>query len=227
MNMKIKLYLLIFLFLPAFLYAQDGPKFDAANGISTINTGSHMRGKEVNYEIPFKNSGNQDLKIYSVVTSCGCSTALLSSDSLKPGESGTIKFTFNGNGFGEIAKNVMVSTNEPDGNNNHTITMVMKMVEPLTFNPGSIISSGKVGDEINQTATILNSLENEVTITEVSSNSPAVKVTSDKTSLNSGESASLSISIKLYEESPVNAAIIIKTSEGEFQLPILVDIKNN
>jgi hypothetical protein len=181
----------------------------------------------VNYEIPIKNSGNQDLKIFSVVTSCGCSTALLSSDTLKPGETGSIKFTFNGNGFGEISKNVMVSTNEAEGSNNHTITMVMKMVEPLTLNPGSIISSGKVGEEINQTATISNSLENQVTITEVSSNSPAVKVTSDKMSLNSGETASLNISVKIYEESPVNAAIIIKTSEGEFQLPILVDIKNN
>jgi hypothetical protein len=225
--MKFKLYLLIFLFLPAFLYAQDGPKFEAGDGSTTINTGSHMRGKEVNYEIPIRNSGNRDLKIFSVATSCGCSSALLSSDSLKPGETGTIKFTFNGNGYGELTKNVMVSTNEAEGNNNHSITMVMKMVEPLTLNPASIISSGKVGDEITQTATILNSLDKTVTITEVTSNSPAVKVTSDKTSLNEGETASLSISVKLYEESPVNAAIIIKTSEGEFQLPILVDIKSN
>lgn len=225
--MKFKLYLLIFLLLPAFLYAQDGPKFDVGDGSTTINTGSHMRGKEVNYEIPFRNSGNQDLRIISVATSCGCSSALISSDTLKPGESGTIKFTFNGNGYGEVSKNVMVSTNEAEGSNNHSITMVMKMVEPLTLSPASIISSGKVGDEIIQNATILNSLDNEVIITEVTSNSPAVKVSSDKTSINAGETASISISVKLYEESPVNAAVIIKTSAGEFQLPILVDIKSN
>ena len=49
---------------------------------------------------------------------------------------------------------------------------------------------------------------------------------SDKTEIGNGEAASFSISIKIYEDSPVNAAVIIKTSEGEFQIPILVDVKS-
>jgi hypothetical protein len=42
--------------------------------------------------------------------------------------------------------------------------------------------------------------------------------------ISSGETATLSISVKLYEDSPVNAAVFIRTSEGEFQIPILVDV---
>jgi pSer/pThr/pTyr-binding forkhead associated (FHA) protein len=213
-----------FLFIPALLFAQTGPKFEITGG-DKIDLGDHLQGKEVKYEIVFKNSGDEDLKVTNVSTTCGCSTALLSKDLIPPGGEGSIQFTFNGNGYGKVTKGVVVYTNEPTSI--HNISMTMNMVQPLILDPASIITSGKVGEEINQTATLKNSFDKVVTISEVTSNSPAVKVSSDRTELNSGESASLNISIKIYEESPVNAAVIIKTSEGEYQIPILVDIKNN
>jgi hypothetical protein len=222
--MKKSIFLIIFLFFPVYILAQSGPNFNIDGG-ETIKTGNHIRGKEVNYEIQFSNTGDAGLKIYSVVTTCGCSSALLSKDSLLPGESGTIKFTFNGNGFGEVQKNVVISTNEPI-TNNHIIVMVMNMVDPLTINPASIMANGKVGDEISQIVTLSNTLTNTITINEVISNSPAVVVVSDKTTINSGEAASFNISIKIYEDSPVNAAITIKTSEGEYNIPIFVDVKS-
>jgi hypothetical protein len=225
-----RIYTLLFFLLlaplapqPVLLFAQTGPKFEAIEG-DNINTGNHLRGKEVQYEIKFKNSGDADLKIEGVSTSCGCSSALVSSDLLKPGEEGIIKFTFNGHGMGQVQKSVMVSTNENPGTT-HTIAVVMNMVDPVTLTPASIITEGNVGDEINQTATILNSFDKSITINEISSNSPVVKVSSDRNEINQGEAASISISIKLYEESPVNAAVFIKTTEGEFQIPIFVDVK--
>ena len=219
-----KLLLLLFLFLPLTLFAQNGPKFELFEG-ETINTGAHIRNTEVHYEIKFKNSGDDTLKIISVSATCGCSSALTSSSVFLPGEEGSIQFTFNGMGMGPITKSVVVSTNEPV-NNSHFVNIVMNMVDPVTLTPASIITEGKVGDELKQTATMVNSLDKIISITEVTSNSPVVKVTSDKTEIGNGEAASFSISIKIYEDSPVNAAVIIKTSEGEFQIPILVDVKN-
>ena len=217
--------LLFFLLLPVIVFAQSGPKIEIEGG-NNINTGSHMRGKEVVYEIKFKNSGDADLKISSVQTTCGCSSALLAGDLIKPGESGSIKFTFNGQGFGMVSKNILVNTNETE-NNAHTLSLSMNMVDPITFNPQSIVTEGKVGDELQQTATITNALDKEIDITDISSNTPVIRITSDKTILNSGEAASLNIFIKIYEESAINAAIIIKTTEGEFQIPVLVDVKSN
>lgn len=221
---NIKLFTLLLLF-PLITFAQSGPKFETTEG-EDINTGSYLRGKEVVYEINFRNSGDQDLKINSVSTSCGCSSALLSNDVIKPGESGSIKFTFNGLGNGEVVKNVFVNTNETS-NSNHTLVIRMKMVEPLTITPSSVISSGKVGDEIKLTITLQNGFEKEIIINEISSNSPVVKILSDLSLLSPSESSVLEISIKIYEDSPVNAAIIIKTSEGDFQIPIFVDIASN
>jgi hypothetical protein len=207
-----------------FVFAQAGPKIEVEGG-ENLNAGNFIRGKQVDYEIKFKNVGDADLKISGVTTSCGCSSALLTSDLVKPGEGGSIKFTFNGNGFGQVKKSVMVTTNETD--NYHTINVSMNMVDPLTFAPQSIITEGKVGQELTQTATITNSLDKEIDITELTSNTPVIKITSDKMALRSGEAASLNILIKIYEESAINAAIIVKTTEGEFQIPVLVEVKAN
>lgn len=221
--MKItKLFFLLILFSPAFLFAQTGPKFEVEGG-ETINTGTHLRNKEVKYEIKFKNSGDEDLKILSVSATCGCSSALASNQDLKPGEEGIIDFTFNGIGMGPITKSIVVSTNEEE-NSSHTISLTMNMVDPVTLSPTSIVTQGKVGEEINQTATMIDGLDKPITINEVVSNSPAVKVSSDKNEIAKGETATINISIMIYEDSPVNAAVFIRTSEGEFQIPILVDV---
>ena len=217
-------YLAILLFIPLSLFSQQAPKFEIEGG-ETINTGEHPRGKEVQYDIVFKNAGNGELKINSVTTTCGCSSALTSGDVVKPGETATIKFTFNGNASGMVAKGVVVTTNEPAGNV-HNLTVQMNMVEPLALDPSSIMTQGKVGDELKQTVTLKNVLDKEVTITEITSNSPAVKVTSDKMTLQKSEAASIQIAIKIFEDAPVNAAVEIKTSEGTFQIPVFVDIKN-
>jgi hypothetical protein len=161
-----KLYLILFL-LPVLIMAQTGPKLEIEGG-ETINTGNHMRGKEVNYEIQFKNSGDADLAISGVSTSCGCSTALVSSNLVKPGESGSVKFTFNGNGFGNVTKSVTINTNETP-TAFHTVQLSMNMVEPITLNPQSIMTEGKVGEELKQTATIVNSLDKEVSLLELTS----------------------------------------------------------
>ena len=219
---KIKL-IIFFLFSVVIAHAQAGPKFEIAGG-DNINTGSHTRGKEVNYEIQFKNAGDSDLKINGIQTTCGCSSALSSSDLISPGESGIIKFTFNGNGFGQVTKSIVVSTNETE-NPYHTLMMTMNMLDPVTLTPQSIITEGKVGDELHQTATVLNSFDRDLIINEITSNTPVIKIESDKMQLGTGEAASLKISIKIYEESAINAAVIIKTSEGEFQIPVLVDVK--
>ncbi|MCX7878884.1 MAG: DUF1573 domain-containing protein, partial [Ignavibacteria bacterium] len=201
--MKIFFFLLINTIL-----AYSQPKLEVEKN---INAGDHIRGREVVIEITFRNSGNQDLKITNVTTSCGCSSALLTNDLLKPGETGSLKFTFNGQGFGVVSKNLTIFTNEPE-TNHHTLTVTMNMVDAVSYNPQSIITEGKVGEEIIKTAEITNSLDKEVDILEVTANTPVIKVSADKNALFKGDKARLDIAIKIYEDSPINAAIIIRTT---------------
>lgn len=218
-----KKFLFFLLLFNISILAQIGPKIEIVGG-NEIDAGSHKRNVPLTYDVTVKNIGDQELVITGIQTSCGCSSALSSSNNVPPGQTAVIKFNFNGVGMGKVTKALMITTNEPN-NPTHTVLISMNMVDPVTINPGSIIAEGKVGDELHQIASVLNSMDKDIDITEISSNTPVIKITSDKTTIKSGESASLDIAIKIYEESAINAAVFIKTSEGEFQIPILVDVK--
>jgi hypothetical protein len=83
----------------------EGNKFD----IDTL-----MAGSIVEKKITLKNAGSEKLTISKVEASCGCTGTLLSSETLKPGESGELLITFNSKGFsGQVHKTVSVTSNDP------------------------------------------------------------------------------------------------------------------
>lgn len=76
--------------------------------------GKVNEGAKVNYTFRFMNKGTSELIIKDVRSSCGCTAALLSSDTLKPGQEGTIKVEFNTqNRSGKNSKTITVQSNDP------------------------------------------------------------------------------------------------------------------
>lgn len=66
---------------------------------------------------PIQNTGNEPLLITSVVTSCGCTTASLSSSVIPPGQRADLKVTFDPNFHktsGPVTRLVWLRTNDPD-----------------------------------------------------------------------------------------------------------------
>ncbi|HEY7751916.1 MAG TPA: DUF1573 domain-containing protein, partial [Ignavibacteriaceae bacterium] len=53
--------------------------------------GKVIEGNKVNYTFQFQNNGSSTLTIKDIRTSCGCTAALVSKDSIEPGENGTLK----------------------------------------------------------------------------------------------------------------------------------------
>jgi hypothetical protein len=75
--------------------------------------GTLKQGDKTTHEFPFKNNGKRDLIIRDVQTSCGC-TAVDSKKVVKPGETSTIKVTFNSAGkTGKQNKSITIITNVP------------------------------------------------------------------------------------------------------------------
>lgn len=71
-------------------------------------------GKIVDHNFTITNTGGDLLKITNVRATCGCTVANPEKSELKPGESTTIKVSFNSNGrVGPQTKYVYVSTNDP------------------------------------------------------------------------------------------------------------------
>lgn len=70
-------------------------------------------GKVIDYTFKFQNSGTDTLLIKDVKTSCGCTAAIVSEKSLKPGQEGSIKVDFNTKNYdGRVTKSITVVTND-------------------------------------------------------------------------------------------------------------------
>jgi len=76
--------------------------------------GKVNEGDKVNYTFRFVNKGESVLQIKDIKTSCGCTAALVSNDSVPPGQEGTIKVEVNTkNRSGKMSKTVTVQSNDP------------------------------------------------------------------------------------------------------------------
>lgn len=80
----------------------------------THDFGKVEKGKVVDYSFRIVNNGNSVLNIKDIKTSCGCTAALVSSKSIKPGEDGTIKVELNTKGHtGRMVRTVTIKSNDP------------------------------------------------------------------------------------------------------------------
>lgn len=74
--------------------------------------GSVIQGEIVSYNFKFTNTGNADLVIAKVSTSCGCTASNYPVDPIKPGETKTIEAKFDSkNRLGFQNKRITVLTN--------------------------------------------------------------------------------------------------------------------
>ncbi|MFZ0456089.1 MAG: DUF1573 domain-containing protein [Ignavibacteriaceae bacterium] len=95
----------------------------------THDFGKVENGKVVDYIFKFVNQGNSVLNIQDIKTSCGCTAALVSSKTVKPGEDGTIKVELNTKGHtGKMVRTVTVKSNDPKAPTS-TLTIFAEVVK--------------------------------------------------------------------------------------------------
>ena len=94
--------------------------------------GEIKQGDQVSTEFVFTNSGKGVLNIRDIKASCGCTISNLEKNDLGPGESGSIKITFNSRGRRGIQqKSISVFSNDP-ANPTQRITIKAKVAEEET-----------------------------------------------------------------------------------------------
>lgn len=75
--------------------------------------GKVKEGLKVEYTFKFENKGTESLVVKDIKTSCGCTAAVVSNSSLKPGEVGSIKVNFDTkNRSGRNSKSITVVSND-------------------------------------------------------------------------------------------------------------------
>lgn len=151
------------------------PKITFEN--TQVDFGTLGQGKSVDLIYRFRNTGDQELTIGNIHTSCGCTNATALKRSLKPGESSEIRAKFNSGSFrGKITKTITVETNDPG--NRAVQLMVVGYVKPsVEVFPQSInFGTLKKGRTFQQTVVLKPEDPGKFTIRSVDARAPFITV---------------------------------------------------
>ena len=107
----------------------NAPVFQLAS--KTVDIGKMKASTQQDVEFKFQNTGKSDLVIRHIRSTCGCTAIQQGAQSIKPGESSTIKATFSSGGYsGKVSKAIYVYTNDPK--NSEVSLMLSADVEQVT-----------------------------------------------------------------------------------------------
>jgi hypothetical protein len=141
-----------------------------------FNFGEVLAGKAVEHEFKFKNSGDTELIIREVTTSCGCTAAIPSAAPVKPGEWGIIKATFDTAGRRSLqTKTVTVKSNDPV-RSSVMLKIEGRVVPIVDVNPNFINfgSNVRTGEAVVKTTKVFTTLKRTFKILNMNSNVPEV-----------------------------------------------------
>jgi major membrane immunogen (membrane-anchored lipoprotein) len=92
--------------------------------------GKIIQGEKVTYAFKFKNTGNSDLVIAKVSTTCGCTASDYPKDPVRPGEEGIIEASFDSSGKqGFQSKDLTIAANTQPANTILTIKAIVIIPE--------------------------------------------------------------------------------------------------
>ena len=111
--MNKNLLILIFLVCSAYSKGQNSAfiTFDSL----TINYGKILQGENGTVDFKFTNTGDRDLKINRVRSSCGCTIPKKPDSLIAPGVSDLIKVKYDTERIGIINKTIIVNSNAANG----------------------------------------------------------------------------------------------------------------
>lgn len=142
-------------FLATVMYSQ--PKLEIVGG-DTYDWGKvKLSDGPLKATVKIKNSGTEELIIQNVKPSCGCTTAPLDKDRLKPGETAKLDITLKISHGGKVSKSIRISSNDPKVPNK-ALVIAADVVEMLKVEPYSSISFKElqVGRESQASVSIFN-----------------------------------------------------------------------
>lgn len=120
-------------------------------------------------KIKIRNTGNQTLVIEKVRPSCGCTTAPLDKDNIKPGEFATLDVSFDITGYdGSVTKGISIHSNDlKDPMFRFLINAIV--VRSFTFFPQNyfIFPNMKIGEESKSVIVITNASGRDLKIEDV------------------------------------------------------------
>jgi hypothetical protein len=187
----------------------QGPQLSLDN--PDFQFGEILQGEKLEHVFTFHNTGNEDLVINGVRSSCGCTAALLSAEVIAPGGKGEVRAAFNSGNFrGAVEKSIYLTSNDPRlaSATLHLRGKVLPVIEaPLDINLGVL----KPGEPREVRVALSNRSKETVTLKSVESTVPAVRVAKAASALPPGGTGEILLRAEISGSEPMNGYLIIRT----------------
>jgi len=192
----------------------QGPQLTLDN--PDFQFGDILQGEKLEHVFTFRNTGDENLVINSVRSSCGCTAALLSAEMIAPGGKGEVRATFNSGNFrGAVEKSIYLASNDPNRASAtlHLRGKVLPAIEaPLDINLGVF----KPGESREIRVALSNRSKEMVTLKSVEASLPAVRIAKFASALPPGGSGEILLHAQISGSEPVNGYLIIRTDSPRF-----------
>ena len=201
----------------------------------TFDFGTVPQGAIVEHQFEIGNGGTGSLKIRKINPSCGCTAAVLDSDTIESGNKTFIKTSFNTAGFqGYKEKTIRIYSNDPDQTS--TVLTLQGTVKPDVEVDPARLHFGNVrrGSTETLSTTILVEKGSPVSIKEVKPRSEDIEVVAEDITAGSQVGKRLTVTLKpdlkvgvfrgriavmtTSEKNPVLNIPVFANIEGEVQL---------
>jgi len=214
--MKLPILLSTLLFSAILLLSS--PKIEVIGG-NTQDWGDVKPSKKpLKHTVVLKNIGDEVLNITGVKPSCGCTTAPIDKEKLKPGESAKIKVEFKaGSSTGPKTKTIRITSNDPS---NPTLIYRLKanVVKDLTVGPSQYFnfSTMEVGKKAESKVFIQNNGKKPVTLSDYKVEPANVEINLNKpVTLKPGEKVEVSAWLTPEKAGYTSVRLTMQTSHPE------------
>lgn len=205
------------------------PRLEIEGGTS-FDFGNIFRGASVQRKIELKNTGDSTLILGRVEASCGCTGAIVTSDHIAPGATGTLEITFNSRNFsGLVSKTVTINSNAPESPR-AVVSFTATVLEEITLTPSQVFFRDvEKGKEATSTLIVKNVGKTSFTITGFETVLKGFTLTMPEGEIKPGESATLVAHLVTDAATPIiSAHMMLKTSnprQQEIYIPIIANLK--
>jgi hypothetical protein len=193
-----------------------------------IDMGVIYNGETKKARIVIKNIGSDSLKIVSVTTSCGCTTAKRPKDFLRRGEQDAVEVEFNSTGFrGRVEKHLTITTNDPTAYTTDVMILGDVIDELQPVGNASVIWLGAVpiGKEVTQTVTFKNVSGKVMTLTGYKSSSSDISVLFGLRTVLPADTIRLSFKITPRKKDYISEQVFLETdSKKQSHVPVRVTL---